>query len=635
MGMVLAKLLGIDLGTTYSCVGIWKDGKVEIIANETGNRTSPSCVAFAENDLYVGETGKNYSLFNPAQSIYDSKRMIGKKFDDPTITIDRKGWPFKVLRGPKDSMLIEVEYREKKQTFSPEQISGMILTRMKDIATKHIDKDINEVVVTVPAYFNDTQRVATKDAGTIAGLKVNRIVNEPTAACIAYGMHRQKKADKERSVLIFDFGGGTFDVSILLIDEGIFEVKATNGNTHLGGEDLDRRLTEYYIKDFAKKYPPNSIADNDRAVRRLKAALERAKRTVSTKFSTQVELDAICKDIDYHFTLTRARFETECEPLFKKLIEPVNICVADAGFLKKKISDIVLVGGSTRIPAVQRQLEEMFVNRTIAKSINPDEAVAYGAAVQGAILSGLEDDTINSMLLIDVIPLSLGVETEGGANEIIVPKNSTVPTIRHQMFSASADYQVGIIVKVFEGERPCTKDCHFLGEFSVKLNPVKVKESQIKINFDLDSDGVLSVTAIDLNSSYQDTLTITSDKRTLSKEDVDKMIEEAKQFQAEDMSFKQISEKKVELRNQIHTINNYFDDENNYKNYYTDSVIEEFKSYLNSVNVWADQEQIKDVEQIAKKIFDVKEKFNKFLSSKFSSPKEEQDKGGYEMKDDL
>mmetsp|Transcript_27010 Transcript_27010/g.42877 ORF Transcript_27010/g.42877 Transcript_27010/m.42877 type:complete len:563 (-) Transcript_27010:222-1910(-) len=561
--------------------------------------------------------------------------MIGKKFDDPTIASDKLGWPFKVIRGTKDSILIEVEYRGKVQTFSPEQISGMVLNRMKDIAKRNIDKDFVEVVVTVPAYFNDSQRVATKDAGAIAGLKVSRIVNEPTAACIAYGMHRKKKGDRERSVLIFDFGGGTFDVSILLIDEGIFEVKATNGDTHLGGEDLDRKLTEYYIKDFAKKFPTFSIADNDRAKRRLKAALERAKRTVSTKFSTQIELDSLCEDIDYHFTLTRARLETECDPLFKKLIDPVHTCIADAGFRKKKINDIVLVGGSTRIPAVQRQLEEMFHDRTIAKSINPDEAVAYGAAVQGAILSGLEDETINSMLLIDVIPLSLGVETEGNMNEIIVPKNSTVPTIRHQMFSASSNYQTGIVVRVFEGERPNVKDCHFLGEFSIKLNPVKMRDSQIKINFDLDADGVLAVTAIDLNSSYQDTLTITSDKRTLTKDDVDFMIEEAKKYQSEDISFKKISEKKVELRNQLHLINNYFDDEANYKNYFAKNSIEEFKSYVYKVSMWVDHDPITDASDIDKKILEIREKFNKLLTSKYSSPKMEEDQDKYEMKDDL
>merc|ERR1712227_1016925 len=532
MGMCANKsttgnVLGIDLGTTYSCVGLWINSKVELFYNEAGNRTTPSVVAFNDKERLVGDSAKNQSIINPENTVYDSKRMIGRKFSDETVQNDLGSWPFKVVKGKDDRILIKVMYKDEGKEYSPEEISSMVLLKMREIADTSLGYRLHKCCITVPAYFNDGQRLCTKDAGRIADLDVIRIINEPTAACMAYGFHRKRGEWTERNILIFDLGGGTFDVSVLCVDDGVFEVKATNGNTHLGGEDFDRRLTDHYLNEFVAKYPDlASIKKDYRARKRLKSALERAKRTISTKSSTKVELDALYEGIDYTFTLTRARFEELCKDLFDNLIKPVQDVIWDAKFRRKHINDIVLVGGSTRIPAVQRVLENEFKQRHISKSINPDEAVAYGATVQGAIISGIDDQEVNRMLLLDVIPLSIGVETQGRYNEIIVPKNSTIPVKRTQYFQAAEELQPSIRIEVFEGERPATKDCHYLGEFDISVKPVKIRNSKIRVDLDVTSDGLLKVTAIDCNGPGGEdggqTLSIKAEQRTLTKEEVDK-----------------------------------------------------------------------------------------------------------------
>mmetsp|Transcript_13023 Transcript_13023/g.15448 ORF Transcript_13023/g.15448 Transcript_13023/m.15448 type:complete len:634 (+) Transcript_13023:22-1923(+) len=608
-------IAGIDLGTTYSCIGMWIKSKVQIISNEAGNRTTASVVAFTDDDKLVGDAAKNQAIFHPSQVVYDSKRMLGKKYNDETIQDDMKTWPFKVLQGPKESILISVQIKGETREFSPEQISSIVLRKMREIGENFTLKPINDVVITVPAYFNDGQRIATKDAGALAELKVNRIVNEPTAACIAYGMDRTKKQSRERSVLIFDLGGGTFDVSILCIDGGVFEVKATHGNTHLGGEDFDRALADYIISEFEKKHPNTNLRKDDRAYRRIKSASERAKRTLSSKTSAQIELDALIDGIDFSLMLTRARFEEICEPLFKKLVDPVLNCIRDAGYAKKKIHDIVLVGGSTRIPAVRDLLAEQFKGREISNNINPDEAVAYGAAIQGAILAGLEDDTVNQLLLLDVIPLSLGIETEGRFNEVVVPKNSTIPTTRNQMFAASSEYQEAILIKVVEGERALTKDCHELGQFTINVTPQARKDSKVMVVLDIDADGLLEVSAMDMKSKNSNKLSITSDRRILSSDEIGKMIDEAKQFEEKDKKDKLILMKKIELRRELDKARSTFPDLDSYKQRsIPDARANEFTQYLNDLEMWVDHDNNQDAALYDKKTEELRKKLN-YLTS--------------------
>ncbi|XP_073310148.1 heat shock cognate 70 kDa protein-like [Primulina huaijiensis] len=614
-----APAIGIDLGTTYSCVAVWRHDRAEIIPNDQGDRTTPSYVAFSPVERLIGGAAKNLAAMNPTNTIFDAKRLIGRRFSDSLVQKDLKLWPFKVISGPDDKPMIMVTFKGEQKKFVAEEISSMILTKMKETAEAFLGSIVKKAVITVPAYFNDSQRQATKDAGTIAGLNVLRIVVEPTAAAIAYGLDRKfDSSGKKSNVLIFDLGGGTFDVSLLTMENSLFTVKAIAGDTHLGGEDFDDRMVNHCVQEFKRKHRKD-IGDNPRALRRLRTSCERAKRNISSATETNIGIDCLYDAVDFDYKITRAKFEELNMDLFKKCIQHVEECLNDAKMDKNSVHDVVLVGGSTRIPKVQQMLQDFFNGKELCKSIHPDEAVASGAAIQAALLAGQGNADVQGILLCEVTPLSLGIHVEGGEMSVIIPRNTAIPTKKEEQFMTCADNQSVALIQVFEGERARTVNNNLLGKFELTgIPPAARGIPKLTICFDVDANGILNVSAEDQTTGNKNNITIINDKGRLSTEEIERMLREAKFFKDEDEQHKSRVEAKNDLVNYVYSMRNKIKNDNNFAFNLTYSDKRKFENATELADEWLENNQDSGEDQFKNKMRELENICNPIIAQMYS-----------------